>query len=189
MLHEVEFKSFNERDTVYGWVYVPTVEPLGIVQIIHGLGEHSRRYLHMIVAFMDAGFIVAADDHVGHGKTAKENGIWGDYGAKGPHTMMEDEHSLTMIVKKLYPNLPYFLFGHSMGSFIARDYIAKYGEELQGCTLCGTASGIANAEETEKKFLDAINNGRALESDNLNDRSWMFGRIGEPKLGNEWICG
>ena len=77
MLHEITFKSFNKRDTVYGWVYVPATEPVGIIQLIHGFGEHSRRYLHMIVKFMDAGFIVAADDHVGHGKTAVENGTWG----------------------------------------------------------------------------------------------------------------
>ena len=49
MLHEVSFKSFNERDTVYGWIYVPAAAPKGIVQLIHGFGEHSRRYLHMIV--------------------------------------------------------------------------------------------------------------------------------------------
>ena len=95
MLHEVTFKSFNERDTVYGWIYVPAAPAKGIVQLIHGFGEHSRRYLHMIVKFMDAGYIVAADDHVGHGKTALENGIWGDWGGRGCHTMMEDEHTLT----------------------------------------------------------------------------------------------
>ena len=131
MLHEISFKSFNERDEVQGWVYVPACEPKGIIQLIHGFGEHSRRYFHMIVAFMDAGFIVAADDHVGHGKTAiVNNGTWGDWGHKGCHTMMEDEHTLTELVKKMYPGLPYFLFGHSMGSFIVRDYIAKYGAEL-----------------------------------------------------------
>ena len=70
MLHEVSFASFNGRDQVQGWIYVPACKPKGIVQVIHGFGEHSRRYLHMISAFLDAGYIVAADDHVGHGKTA-----------------------------------------------------------------------------------------------------------------------
>ena len=124
MLHEVSFRSYNERDTVYGWIYVPAAKPKGIVQIIHGFGEHSRRYLHMISAFVDAGYIVSADDHVGHGKTALENNTWGDWGNKGYHTMMEDEHTLTLLTKEKYPDLPYFLFGHSMGSFIARDYAA-----------------------------------------------------------------
>ena len=56
---------------------------------------------------------------------------WGDWGSMGPHTMMEDEHTLTKLVKEMYPDLPYFMFGHSMGSFIARDYITKYGAELK----------------------------------------------------------
>ena len=155
MLHEVSFKSFNERDTVYGWIYVPACEPKGIVQLIHGFGEHSRRYFHLIVRLMEAGYIVAADDHVGHGKTALENNTWGDWGNQGFHTMMEDEHQLKALVSELYPNLPYFLYGHSMGSMIARDFMTKYGEELTGeiienekgeihmsdCLFCKIAAG------------------------------------------------
>ena len=53
---------------------------------------------------MDAGYIVAADDHVGHGKTAMVNNVWGDWGDKGPHTMMEDEHTLKGIVCEKYPD-------------------------------------------------------------------------------------
>ena len=56
MLHEVSFASFNGRDQVQGWIYVPACKPKGIVQVIHGFGEHSRRYLHMISAFLDAGY-------------------------------------------------------------------------------------------------------------------------------------
>lgn len=137
----------------------------GIVQVIHGFGEHSRRYLHMISAFMDAGYIVAADDHVGHGKTAMVNNVWGDWGDKGPHTMMEDEHTLKGIVCEKYPDLPYFLFGHSMGSFITRDFIAKYGDELAGATICGTTGIFRGAEETGKKLKEAIDAGHGEESD------------------------
>ena len=72
MIHEVKFSSYNQRDEVYGWIYVPAAKIRGVVQLVHGFGEHSRRYLHMICKFMDAGFVVAADDHVGHGKTALE---------------------------------------------------------------------------------------------------------------------
>ena len=150
MLHEVSFASFNGRDQVQGWIYVPACKPKGIVQVIHGFGEHSRRYLHMISAFLDAGYIVAADDHVGHGKTAMVNDVWGDWGDKGPHTMMEDEHTLKEIVCEKYPDLPYFLFGHSMGSFITRDFIAKYGDELTGATICGTTGIFRGAKEVEE---------------------------------------
>ena len=107
MLHEVKFLSFNERDQVYGWIYVPACRPEGIIQLVHGFGEHSRRYLHMITSFMEAGYIVAADDHVGHGKTALENDTWGDWGTKGPETMMEDEKKLHDLTVEKYPDLTY----------------------------------------------------------------------------------
>ena len=138
MLHEVKFRSYNEVQDVYGWIYVPACKPKGIVQLVHGFGEHSRRYFHMIVKLMDAGFIVAADDHVGHGKTALENDTWGDWGTKGCKTMMEDEHTLKALVQEKYPDLPYFIYGHSMGSIILRQFMAKYGEELTGAIICGT---------------------------------------------------
>ncbi|MDO4632818.1 MAG: alpha/beta fold hydrolase [Eubacteriales bacterium] len=192
MLHEVSFPSFNERDTVQGWIYVPAAEPVGIVQLVHGFGEHSRRYLHMISAFVDAGYIVAADDHVGHGKTAMVNNVWSDWGAKGPHTQMEDEHTLTTITKEKYPDLPYFLFGHSMGSFIVRDYIAKYGDEVDGVTICGTAGRFRGSAEAAAACEKAIAEGRGeeVDTDILGIfMGWMCERCDEPiQYGNEWIC-
>ncbi len=192
MLHEISFKSFNERDMVQGWIYAPACEPKGIIQLVHGFGEHSRRYLHMIVAFMDAGFIVAADDHVGHGKTAVVNGTWGDWGDKGPHTMMEDEYTLTKLVKEKYPGLPYFMFGHSMGSFITRDYIAKYGNELCGATICGTNGANPALKDVIAAAQAVVDAGKGDESDaSLTGMlfGYMFARIEEPvRLGNEWIC-
>ena len=191
MLHEVSFKSFNERDTVYGWIYVPACQPKGIVQLIHGYGEHSRRYFHMIVKYLEAGYIVAADDHVGHGKTALENDTWGNWGDKGCHTMMEDEHSLTGLVKEMYPGLPYFLFGHSMGSMIARDYMAKYGEELTGATICGTPGVFPVSDEIIAKLDKYIEEGKGDEADPDVPgelMGWMCARCGEIRLGNEWIC-
>ena len=191
MLHEVSFPSFNERDQVQGWIYVPACEPKGIVQVIHGFGEHSRRYIHMISAFLDAGYIVAADDHVGHGKTAMVNDVWADWGDKGPHTMMEDEHTLKELVCEKYPNLPYFLFGHSMGSFITRDYIAKYGEELAGATICGTTGYFRHANEAAEALKKVCEEGHGTESSPEFVgmlMGWMCERCPGATIGNEWIC-
>ncbi len=191
MLHEVSFKSFNERDTVYGWVYVPAAKPKGIVQLVHGFGEHSRRYFHMIVRYLEAGYIVAADDHVGHGKTAMENDSWGNWGEKGPHTMMEDEHKLKELVQEMYPGIPYFMFGHSMGSMITRDFMTKYGDELDGAIICGTPGVINVSEETMAKIQKLIDEGKGDEADpdlTVELIGWMCERCGEIKLGNEWIC-
>ena len=192
MLHEVKFSSFNERDTVYGWIYVPACEPAGIIQLIHGFGEHSRRYLHMITSFMEAGYIVAADDHVGHGKTAVENDRWGDWGAKGYRTMVEDEKRLHDLVCEKYPDLPYFMFGHSMGSFITRQYMASYGDDLDGAVICGTTGEWPGLEENIALLQKMVDEGQGEESDpTLGARfmGWMFARCTEGvKLGNEWIC-
>ena len=192
MLHEVKFSSFNERDQVYGWIYVPACKPIGIIQLIHGFGEHSRRYLHMITTFMEAGYIVAADDHVGHGKTALENDTWGNWGEKGPSTMMEDEKKLHDLVIEKYPGLPYFMFGHSMGSFITRQYIAKYGKDLKGATICGTIGVWPNLDDNIATVKKLIDEGKGDDSDpTLGGKfmGWMFARCSEGiKLGNEWIC-
>ena len=192
MLHEVSFLSYNERDYVQGWIYVPAMKPKGIIQLVHGFGEHSRRYLHMICAFMDAGYIVAADDHVGHGKTAMVNDAWGNWGHKGCQTMVEDEHTLKEAVQEKYPNLPYFMFGHSMGSIIARQFIAKYGEELAGVIICGTVGPDAVPCDAGVALLKPlVDAGKGDESDPMalgNLLGGLFARIEEVKLGNEWIC-
>ena len=192
MLHEVKFLSSNERDQVVGWIYVPACKPEGIVQLVHGFGEHSRRYFHMIVAFMDAGYIVAANDHVGHGATAILNDTWGDWGEGGPHTMMEDEKLFKDIVCEKYSDLPYFMFGHSMGSMIARDFSTKYGDELAGAIYCGTTGIFSRTKTARAMAEDAVKAGKAHESDPaiVNELfGWMFDRCPEgADLGNEWIC-
>lgn len=192
MLHEVSFLSYNERDNVQGWIYVPAAKVKGIVQLVHGFGEHSRRYLHMICKMLDAGYIVAADDHVGHGKTAIVNENWGNWGHKGAQTMMEDEHRLKELVQEKYPDIPYFMFGHSMGSIITRQFIAKYGDELTGAIICGTVGPDAiPCEEGIKQLKPLVEAGKGDEADpDLLGAllGGLFARIEEVKLGNEWIC-
>ena len=192
MLHEVKFLSYNERDNVYGWIYVPAAPVKGVVQLVHGFGEHSRRYFHMIVKLMDAGFVVAADDHVGHGKTALENDTWGNWGSKGCKTMMEDEHTLKQIVQEKYPDVPYFMYGHSMGSIILRQFLAKYGAELAGAIICGTVGPDALPCEQGIQILKPlVDAGKGADADPALLGSLMgglFSRIEEVKLGNEWIC-
>ena len=97
-LHETPFTSINGRDEIQAWIYEPTTPARAIVQIVHGLGEHSRRYLHLITALLDVGFVVAADDHAGHGRTAMLSGVWQDAGEDGASVVVEDEQQLRQIV-------------------------------------------------------------------------------------------
>jgi alpha-beta hydrolase superfamily lysophospholipase len=146
----------------------------------------------MIASFVEAGYIVAADDHVGHGKTAIENDRWGDWGDKGFTTMVEDEKKLHDLVVEKYPGIPYFMFGHSMGSFITRQYLARYGSDLKAATICGTTGVWPNLDENIALVQKLVDEGKGEESDPTLGgvfMGWMFGRCTEGvKLGNEWIC-
>ena len=146
-IREIPFPSHNGRDEIQAWVYEPVRPARAVVQVVHGLGEHSRRYLHMITRLLDAGFVVAADDHAGHGRTAMVSGEWGDTGADGVTTVVEDEATLHDKVRELHPELPFFMFGHSWGSMIARAYASDHGEDLAGLALCGVAAQIHGIEE------------------------------------------
>ena len=188
-IHEVEFKSFNEIETVKGWIYTPIREPIGVVQIVHGYGEHSRRYLHMILTLNEAGFVVAADDHVGHGKTAYDSDNWSNWGDKGYMTMAEDEQKLRELIKEDYGDLPYFMFGHSMGSMIARLYATEYGEELDGLILCGTSEIFPEMENIVSELKAEIDagNGEQVDPDYQNRMfEWMTERMENPNTPNDW---
>ncbi|WMJ81023.1 alpha/beta fold hydrolase [Clostridium sp. MB40-C1] len=191
-LQEKSFQSFNQKDIVQAWIYTPIRKPRGIVQLVHGFGEHSRRYFHMILKLNEAGFVVAADDHVGHGKTAYDSGNWSDWGDKGYMTMAEDEHTLRKIVQEEYPDLPYFMYGHSMGSMIARCYAATYGEGIHGLILCGTSGVFPNASSLISILKKLIDEGKGEKIDPTYIEklfSCMTDRCENPITANDWICG
>ena len=146
-IREISFPSANGRDTIKAWSYSPLGKPKAIVQLIHGYGEHSRRYLHMISKFNEAGFVVFADDHLGHGKTGYDGGTLGDPHSGGYMTYLKDEKALHDIAKEAYSELPYFVFGHSWGSMLARAYASIYSEDIKGMMLCGVCSQWKGCED------------------------------------------
>ena len=164
-LRELSFPSYNGRDTVRAWVYTPIRKPRGIVQVVHGLGEHSRRYLHLILKLNEAGFVVCADDHVGHGKTAADSGTWGDYGGRGYITTTEDEKTLHDLIFQSYPDLPYIMFGHSWGSMIALSFAACYGTLLKALVICGTCGVMESVGPVRWELKRLVNTGKGGERD------------------------
>lgn len=136
-----EFKGKDDL-SIFTYLYETedNIPKKGIIHIIHGLAEHAKRYERFAKDATDKGFIVVADDHRGHGKTAKNQQDLGYLGEKdGFQHMVEDEYILTKIMKEKFPDLPYFMLGHSMGSFILQRYIEEYGKELNGAILSGTS--------------------------------------------------
>jgi alpha-beta hydrolase superfamily lysophospholipase len=124
---------------VYKWA-PDTGTVKGSIQIAHGMAEHASRYERFATALTNAGYVVYANDHRGHGKTAgtlEKAGIYGD--KDGFQLVVGNMHQLTGIIKKENPGSPIFLFGHSMGSFLTQGYLSVYGSELTGCILSGSA--------------------------------------------------
>lgn len=121
----------------YSWL---PERPVAAVQIAHGAVDHALRYDGFAQFLADNGFAVYANDHRGHGKTAGGAENVGHLSDK-PRAFMaivEDMHTLTRHISEELPDLPVFLFGHSMGSLLTRVYAARYGGELSGVLLTGT---------------------------------------------------
>jgi len=112
----------------------------GIVQIAHGLGEHIGRYAELILVLHQSGFVVYANDHRGHGRTAGSPEHLGDFGEGGFDLLVQDMVELSLIAKEENPNKPFVLLGHSLGSFAAQQYALDHSYSIDGLVLSG--SGI-----------------------------------------------
>lgn len=137
---EAYFLSSTGEDKVFCTIWLDSEQqPRGIFQIAHGVAEHIGRYDEFARFMASMGFVVCGNDHLGHGRTAEANGEFGFFAEEnGDVRLVDDMHILSLIMKKRYPELPLFLFGHSMGSFCARVYASSFGNELAGLILCGT---------------------------------------------------
>lgn len=112
-------------------------KPIGLIQIVHGMAEHGARYDLFAKRLNQAGYIVVADDHRGFGKSAINESYLGHLdGETGFQNMIQDEVSVRTYIKENYPNLPYFIFAHSMGSFIIRTFMAQH--QVDGVILSGS---------------------------------------------------
>lgn len=116
----------------------PEGNPCGVVQIVHGIAEHVQRYEDFAHYLNSFGYLVVAEDHMGHGKSIGVNGKPG-YFHGGWFSAVEDTYHLLTATKEEFPEIPYILLGHSMGSFIARTILQKHPDsQIDGCILCGT---------------------------------------------------
>ena len=136
--------------------WLPDGDPTAVVQVSHGMAEHSARYARLAEALTGDGYVVYAHDHRGHGRTAGD----GDHGyladRDGWDTVVGDLRTVTDQARSEHPDLPVFLLGHSMGSFLARAYVIEDSRALAGLVLSGTGgdpgllgrvgAGVAAAE-------------------------------------------
>jgi alpha-beta hydrolase superfamily lysophospholipase len=128
------FEIFSKK-----WIREDVGKPKAIVQIAHGMAEHILRYDSFARELVNENVFVYGNDHRGHGETGRNTNSIGYFAdEQGFEKVVQDMQKLTAIIEKEYPDVPIFLFGHSMGSFLSRRYIQIFGSRLSGVILSGT---------------------------------------------------
>lgn len=142
-------------------LWLPEGAPKGIVQLVHGMAEHIDRYDAAAQALCRGGYLVVGHTHLGHGPRAAVRGYFAP--ADGWDRLLDDIHLLRQETERAYPGVPYFVLGHSMGSFLVRCYLTEHGEGLRGAVLSGTGwfgSGPVKAGLALSGLLCALGQGK-----------------------------
>ena len=135
--------SDNKTDVAYYIFENKKVKTKAVLQISHGMQDYILRYRDLIDVLNNAGIVVCGNDDLGHGftsKCAETDGFFAN--KKGYKFVVQDLHTMTLIAKEKYKNIPFFMLGHSMGSFFARYYAYLYKDELNGLILEGTSGRV-----------------------------------------------
>lgn len=128
--------SKNSLNTV---IWETEKEPVGILQIVHGMAEYIDRYDDFAKYMTEHGFNVIGHDHLGHGYSVSDERDYGFFAEEnGDKIIIEDMHSVTQYAKEKWEELPNFILGHSMGSFCLRQYLTKYSNDVFGAIIMGT---------------------------------------------------
>lgn len=142
---ELYFDSRDGMSRIHAVRYTPEESaltdgrPRAIVQVVHGMAEYVERYEDFARFFTARGFVVTGEDHLGHGRTVGEGEAYGYFCSRDPATVaVRDVHRLKKMTQECYPGIPYVILGHSMGSFILRNYLCRYGKGIQGAIIVGT---------------------------------------------------
>ena len=181
--------SYEEKPLhVVGWF---PENPVGVVQISHGMCEYVERYTHLVDALTGAGYAVVGNDHLGHGKTAANKDELGYMAPQDGYLyMMKDLRKVTEWIQENCPGLPIVLYGHSMGSFIARMYASEYSDGISAYVFSGTGG----PNPATGAGLIAIRALSRVKGDHFRSEAvtkMAFGayldHIKDAKTGYEWV--
>lgn len=190
MREELWFDSCG-AGKIHGCRWSPEGEPKAVLQIVHGIAEFIERYDGFAEFLTRRGFLVVAEDHMGHGQSIGSDGIQG-YFRGGWFSAVADSFHLLEMTKAEFPDLPYVLFGHSMGSFMARTILCKYPDSgIDAAILCGTGwqpafalPAVIKIVEGECKKVGETNPSERLQK-------LVFGgynkRVEHPRTEFDWL--
>ena len=176
---------------IHGCRWTPEESPKAVVQIVHGIAEFIERYDEFAAYLNGLGFLVVAEDHMGHGQSVGENGIQG-YFHGGWFTAVEDTMTLLRETQAAYPDIPYVLFGHSMGSFMARTILCKYPDSgISAAVICGTGWQPAALLPPVTRFIEAVCRKEGEDKPSAFLENLVFGsynkRVEHPRTAYDWL--
>ena len=176
---------------IHGCRWEPEQPPVAVVQIIHGIAEYVERYDDFARYLNRLGFLVVAEDHMGHGKSISGEGIQG-YFHGGWFAAVEDTYRLLQGTRKEFPDIPYILFGHSMGSFMTRTILCKYPDSgIRSAVLCGTGWMPDALLPGAEKLVDIICKQGKETQPNRALEKLVFGnynaRVEHPRTEFDWV--
>lgn len=188
MVNRKEFTvpSSDGVHQVHAVLWVPGEEPKAVVQLVHGICEYALRYDPFARFLAENGFAVVGHDHLGHGLTAKGTEEYGYF--TGWWDLVHDVRSVQLKVKESYPELPWFMLGHSMGSFVARTFLIDYPGEVDGCILSGTGQESA-LTVAAGKLLTGLGDPHKVNKLFYDLSIGAYNRKFAPaRTGADWIC-
>jgi alpha-beta hydrolase superfamily lysophospholipase len=152
---EMSFDSCLNEERIFARIIEPAdrYNVKAVLQIAHGMAEHSLLYVDFAKYLAAQGYAVVINDHLGHGKSVASGGAYGYFGEGGCQNLVKDMHKLYTLIRQEYPNTPYILLGHSMGSFLVRSYTAQFGKELTAAVFVGTCGNAGAAVYSAEKIL------------------------------------
>ena len=141
MKKDFYFLSKDGETNIHASEWIPEGDPKAVLQICHGMVEYIGRYSDFAEYLAKAGFYVTGHDHLGHGESVTSDDKHGWFHeSRGNEYLIGDIHELRKTTERKYPDVPYFIMGHSMGSFLTRQYITSYGSGIKGAIIMGTGS-------------------------------------------------
>lgn len=139
-LSTVTFASSDQKNNIFGRIYAPASGVIrGVVQLSHGMVDHSGRYEALASYLTARGYVLAGNDHLGHGGSVSDDADFGFFADKGGvDLVLRDLHSMNRILREKFPGIKPVIMGHSMGSFLSRLYVEKYPHTVSGHIIHGT---------------------------------------------------
>ena len=136
---EFTFLSADGKTAIHAAEWMPEGTPRAVLQIVHGVSEHILRYAPFAEYLTAHGFAVVGHDHLGHGTTVAPGAPRLYFGPKGSWDwVVQDVETLRQMSRERFPGIPYFLLGHSMGSFLARTHLIRHPSVTDGAVIMGT---------------------------------------------------